>query len=270
MSTPICSRCQKIYTSGSAPVKCTNCGGSIRIPGAASIPEVKPAPSIPAQSAPIKVQARSCSMYQCTNPAEKSLKYFNYKKQVIIASLTPVPDEYAQDLCLIHETAFINPKGWTLLRIEKMPMEELLQTSKPVITPVAPRPRSSVPEKVIARDCSMYQCTNPAAKSLKYFNSLKEIVLTPLTPTPDPTAQDLCDSHADQFMTPKDWHLAIKSEMPLEPEVQDSALGNLGGAGLGCLGTIFFWLAFGFVVWLVIQGFSSMSENGVYIVRWRR
>lgn len=47
MSTPICSRCQKIYTAGSAPAKCVNCGGDVRVPGAASKPVPPSAPKTP-------------------------------------------------------------------------------------------------------------------------------------------------------------------------------------------------------------------------------
>lgn len=120
MSTPICSRCQKIYTPGSAPVKCVNCGGDVRVPS--SQPKQEPVREQKTASGHARNPVnRKCCRSGCTALATHSTKYFYTGKKIIIAPAPTIQDRDAQDLCPRHASEFEAPNTWTLVQADSLP-----------------------------------------------------------------------------------------------------------------------------------------------------
>lgn len=128
MSSPICSRCQKIYTAESAPTKCINCGGDVRIPRAATeqasantsktaTPVAKVGNSISKGS----IVNRRCCRSGCEWPATHSIKYYYTGKRIVIAPAPAIQDRDARDLCPKHASEFSAPNTWTLVQAEALP-----------------------------------------------------------------------------------------------------------------------------------------------------
>jgi Protein of unknown function (DUF3499) len=128
MSTPICSRCQKIYTAGSAPAKCVNCGGDVRVPEAASKPATTSTPKTTSSGQSVgtsplsgKVVNRPCSRSGCQWPAMHSIKYYYEGKKIVMAPAPTIKDKDAQDLCPNHAKGFEAPNTWTLVHAQTLP-----------------------------------------------------------------------------------------------------------------------------------------------------
>lgn len=131
MSAPICSRCQKIYSEGTPPAKCVNCGGTVRIPGAKPAAETtkpaaatKPAAVNQVTATPVNTRptsTRVCCRANCSALAVSSIKYFYHGKRIVMTPATPTLGEGITDLCQAHSDSFTAPGTWTLEKLEKMP-----------------------------------------------------------------------------------------------------------------------------------------------------
>ena len=126
MSTPICSRCQKIYTSGSAPVKCTNCGGNIRITRVAAQATKQTStkesilPTNPLAGDSPRTVDRLCHKAGCHSKASHSIKYFIEGKVVVMAPASDVREKKAKDFCVHHAREFVAPETWTLVHKDRI------------------------------------------------------------------------------------------------------------------------------------------------------
>jgi len=117
-----------MYTAGSAPAKCVNCGGDVRISGAEPKPATTSAakttsPGQSVQTAPLngKVVNRPCSRSGCQWPAMHSIKYYYTGKRIVMAPAPAIQDKDAQDLCPNHAKQFEAPNTWTLVHSQTLP-----------------------------------------------------------------------------------------------------------------------------------------------------
>lgn len=118
MSTPVCTRCQKIYSEPNFPVKCVNCGGDVKALGIKA--NTSATQSLNSNSASDFVN-RECFRQGCHGLATKSIKYFYTGKEIVMAPAPKIQDRDAQDLCPIHAHEFKAPNTWTLVQKTNLP-----------------------------------------------------------------------------------------------------------------------------------------------------
>lgn len=118
MSTPICSRCQKIYTAGSAPAKCVNCGGDVKsVEKKVATPPIAPKPAQRGSAPANKV----CNVSGCPDVVTMAVKYYYDGKKILMA---PSPEAMSADLielCTKHAQGYKAATGWTLVHGESFP-----------------------------------------------------------------------------------------------------------------------------------------------------
>lgn len=120
MSTPICSRCQKIYAAAEAPAKCVNCGGDVRVP----IPQPRSENLVNRAGDSLQegnLVNRKCWRADCQSLATYSIKYFYTGKKIVMAPAPAHQDKDAQDLCPIHAVEFKAPPGWNFSQARRLP-----------------------------------------------------------------------------------------------------------------------------------------------------
>lgn len=109
-----------MYTAGSAPTKCINCGGDVRVPSSQPKQQPESAPKTASGHSRNPVN-RECSRPGCAALATHSTKYFYTGKKVIIAPAPTIQDRDAQDLCPIHANEFKAPNTWNLVQADSLP-----------------------------------------------------------------------------------------------------------------------------------------------------
>ena len=141
-----------------------------------------------------------------------------------------------------------------------------ISTAKPVAKAVIPQvPPAAIPRPVNVtsnRPCSRPNCLEQAINSVKHFYDGKRIIMTPLTPTKDRDAQDVCAKHATNYSSSEGWTLVNKLVMPsyiFPPENVAPKSSSDGGGCIAFIGVIVVIALVGFLGWQFISWLAGMD-----------
>ena len=141
-----------------------------------------------------------------------------------------------------------------------------ISTARPVAKAVIPQvPPVAIPRPgnvTSNRPCSRPNCMEQAINSVKHFYDGKRIIMTPLTPTKDRDAQDLCAKHVANYTGPEGWTLVNKLVMPSYISPPENTAPQSSSDGEGCIafiGVIVVIALVGFLGWQFISWLAGID-----------
>jgi len=281
MSTPICSRCQKIYSQGTPPAKCVNCGGVVKAPGAVTKPVTSSAPKTSARST--RGPISNSSPLEDLDFAVATYRALTESRIFTVGALVSKSEDelfnrYGLDSKTISEIkAVLYKANLSLLGNSPRPTTGQNSASKVTTAQEKTSPKTNPNAEAgnqpgVPRSCSKKMCLGIAENTVQHLSDRKQIILRPITSVPVPGAEYICLSHTMELNAPPGWRLIKQfpnsNEKVVKAPTTSQVSTSTTSEGSGCVDV--FVAIFGFIIlaaivigagWLVIEFFSWLSSD---------